>query len=405
MAIAIVQPLLHRTIRRIWTGQVLAAIGTQLYSVALLWTAVGILGPDAGYLATLQAAAVLFGSLLGGALTDGWHPKLTLVAADLARGAAVLALPLGQALGGMSAALLVAVALTVGVMTGCFEPTLQAVLMPLAPERGLRHATNGLFDATRRLARIAGPALVFLVHQAVSTIYFFVVTAATFAASAAAIAGSAIAARGSEHRGAGGAIDPVIAGFRALRGRPLLIYALCSSAVANVAWAGGYLFGMALVFHDERAESLTGYSLMACAYGAGNLVSNVVLAGRPPAGAARWIIASRLIFGGGLVLLSCGLPLPWLMLVAAVTAVNGPLADLAALHLLQSSLPASLLVHAFRAQTCIVWSGMLVGYLIAPQLLRWLPTSSMIALLGVITAVAGLAGLAFVSPRERSCAG
>jgi len=32
---------------------------------------------------------------------------------------------------------------------GCFERTLQAALMPFAPERGLRHATNGLFDATR----------------------------------------------------------------------------------------------------------------------------------------------------------------------------------------------------------------------------------------------------------------
>jgi MFS transporter, DHA3 family, macrolide efflux protein len=240
----------------------------------------------------------------------------------------------------------------------------------------------------------------FLVHRAVSTIYFFVVTATTFAASAAAIAGSAIAARGHERRGAGGAIGAVIAGFRALRGHPLLIYALCSSAVANVAWAGGYLFGMALVFHHERSESLTGFSLMACAYGAGNVLFNVVLAGRPPVRAARWIIASKLIFGGGLVLLSCGLPLPWLMLVAAVTAVNGPLADLAVLHLMQSSLPAPLLVHAFRAQTCIAWSGMLVGYLIAPQLLRWLPTSSMIALLGAIAAVAGVAGLAFVSPSK-----
>jgi MFS family permease len=133
VAIAIVQPLLHRSIRRIWIGQVLAAMGTQLYSVALLWTAVGILGPDAGYLETLEAAAVPFGSLLGGALTDGWHPKVTLVAADLARGAVVLALPLGQALGRMSPELLVAVALSVGVMTGCFEPTLQAALTPLAP--------------------------------------------------------------------------------------------------------------------------------------------------------------------------------------------------------------------------------------------------------------------------------
>jgi hypothetical protein len=288
-------------------------------------------------------------------------------------------------------------------MTGCFEPTLQATLMPLAPERSLQHATNGLFDATRRLARIAGPALVFLVHQAVSTIYFFVVTASTFAVSAVAIAGSAIAGHGPGRRGTGGVIEAVIAGFRALRGRPLVIYALYTSAVANVGWAGGYLFGMALVFHNERPESLTGYSLMACAYGVGNLVSNVVLAARPPVAPVRWLIASRLIFSGGLVLLSCGLPLPWLMLVAAVMAVNGPLADLAALHLIQSTVPAPLMAHAFRAQTCIRWSGMLVGYLVAPQLLRWMPPSSMIALVGTITAVAGLVGLAFVSPRTRRC--
>jgi len=65
VTVAIVQPLQHRSIRRIWFGQVLAALGTQLYSVALLWTAIGVLGAGAGYLATLQAAAVLAGGLLG----------------------------------------------------------------------------------------------------------------------------------------------------------------------------------------------------------------------------------------------------------------------------------------------------------------------------------------------------
>jgi hypothetical protein len=62
--------------------------------------------------------------------------------------------------------------------------------------------------------------------------------------------------------------------------------------------------------------------------------------------------------------------------------------------------PASLLARAFRAQTCIAWSGMLLGYVIAPQLLRWLPASSMVALLGALTAAAGLAGLGFVSSRR-----
>lgn len=401
MTITIVQPLRHRSIRRIWIGQVLAAVGTELYSVALLWTAVGILGAGAGYLAMLQAAAVLVGSLLGGVLTDGWHPKVTMIAADAVRAAVVLALPVAQLLGGVPPSLLVGVAFVVGLMTGCFEPTLQAALTPLASELGVRHAANGLFDATRRLARVAGPALVFVIHHAVPAIYFFVVTGATYATSAAAIAGSAIAGPAADPGGAGGPIESVVAGFRALRGHPVVIYALATSAISNLGWAGGYLFGMALVFRHERPESLTGYSLMACSYGVGNIVANFVLAGRPPVAAARWIVAGRLVFGGGLVLLALGLPLPWLMVVAAVTAVNGPLADLTTLHLLQSSMPPSLLARAFRAQTCIVWSGMLLGYLIAPQLLRWLPASTMVALLGAISAAAGLVGFGLVERTPR----
>jgi MFS transporter, DHA3 family, macrolide efflux protein len=393
MPIAILEPLFRRSIRRIWSGQVLASIGTELYSVAVLWTAVGLVDRDAGYVATLQAAAVLVGSLLTGTLTDRWRHTTTLIAADLARAVAVLALPLADALGWMSWGMLLAVALLVGVMTGCFDPVLQAALAPLVPESRLRHATNGLFDATRRLARIAGPALIFVVHQAVSTIHFFIVTAASFAASATMIATVAREHPEVVKTEAPGAVASIFGGFRALRGHPMIIYALCASAVANIAWAGGYLFGMALVFRHERPESLTGYSLMACAYGVGNLLSNLVIASFPPMNPARRVAVSKLIFGVGIILIALGPPLPWLMLIAALMAVNGPLGDLTLVHMLQASFPPAVLVRVFRAQICMVWGGMLAGYLLAPLLLFWLPLSSMIQTLGAASAVAGLVGL------------
>jgi MFS family permease len=403
MPIAILEPLFRRSIRRIWSGQVLASIGAELYSVAVLWIAVGLVGRDAGYVATLQTAAVLVGSLLTGALTDRWRHTTTLIAADLLRAVAVLALPLADALGWMSWGMLLSVALLVGVMTGCFDPVLQGVLAPLVPESRLRHATNGLFDATRRLARIAGPALIFVVHQAVSTIHFLTVTAASFVTSAAMIATVASECPAPVRTETPGALESIFGGFRALRGHPLIIYALCASAAANIAWAGGYLFGMALMFRHERPESLTGYSLMACAYGAGNLLANVVLAGSPPINAARRVAVSKVIFGAGVILLALGLPLPWLMLIAALTAVNGPLGDLTLVHMLQANFPPAVLVRVFRAQICISWGGMLVGYLLAPLLLFWLPLSSMIQTLGAASVVAGLVGLALSRPeRARS---
>jgi hypothetical protein len=398
MRITIWAPLAHRPIRRIWLGQVLAAIGAELYTVAVLWTAIGLVGRDAGYIATLQAAAVLVGSLSAGALTDRWRYTTTMITADLARVALVLVLPVAHVLGWMSPGLLLAVAVGVGLMTGWFEPALQAILPPLAPEPSLRHASNALFDATRRLARIAGPILVFLLHRAMSTIGFFAVTAVSFAASAAAVA--SVVATGVRFVAtdgpppARGGLDAVIGGFRALGGHPLALYALCSSAIANVTWAGGYLFGMALVFRVERTESLTGFAAMTLSYGIGNLLANFVLASLPPTDTARRIAVSKLILGGGIVMLSLGPPLPLLMLIAAFTAVNGPLGDLAVLQVLQSSFPAAVLGRVFRAQTCIVWGGMLAGYLLAPSLLSWVRPSMMVAALGGMSVVVGLVGLA-----------
>ena len=396
MGIAIWTPLSYRPIRRIWLGQVLAAIGAELYAVVVLWTAIGLVGRDAGYIATLQAAAVLLGSLFAGALTESWRHTTVMITADLARVGMVLVLPVADALGWMSPGLLLVVAGCVGLATGWFEPALQATLTPLAPEPGLRHTSNALFDATRRLARIAGPMLVYLLQRAMSTIDFFVVTAVSFAASAAAVASMValtvpvVAKTG--HGGARAGLDAVIGGFRALRGRPLALYALCAAAVANITWAGGYLFGMALVFRVERPEALTGFAAMTLAYGVGNLISNLVLANAPPANAARRIAISKLILGAGISLLALGPSLPVLMLIAALTAVNGPLGDLAVLHVLQSSFSAAALGRVFRAQTCIAWGGMLAGYVLAPTLLSWVAASTMVAMLGALSAIIGLVG-------------
>jgi MFS family permease len=54
---------------------VLASIGTELYSGAVLW--IGLVDRDAGYVATLQTAAVLVGGLLTGTLTDRWRHTAT----------------------------------------------------------------------------------------------------------------------------------------------------------------------------------------------------------------------------------------------------------------------------------------------------------------------------------------
>ena len=52
--------------------------------------------------------------------------------------------------------LLMVLAGCIALLTAAFDPSLQATLPTIAIDPDIRHATNGLFDATRRMARILG---------------------------------------------------------------------------------------------------------------------------------------------------------------------------------------------------------------------------------------------------------
>src|SRR5579859_6763276 len=99
---SVLKALAQPPIRTIWLGQVLAATGGEFYTVAIIWTAVDLIGRDAGYLSALQSGSYLFGSLFAGIVTDRWTHGKTMVAADMLRAGLILALPLAYALGVLS---------------------------------------------------------------------------------------------------------------------------------------------------------------------------------------------------------------------------------------------------------------------------------------------------------------
>ena len=82
--------LRRRGIALLWGGQALSAVGDEIYRVALIWLAVGLIGERAGYLAAAQLLALFFLSLLGGHWADEWDHRRTMIAADLSRGLIVL---------------------------------------------------------------------------------------------------------------------------------------------------------------------------------------------------------------------------------------------------------------------------------------------------------------------------
>jgi hypothetical protein len=400
----VLSPLTRRPIAELWTGQVLAATGAEFYAVAVVWVAADLIGQDAGYLSALQAGGLFAGSLFGGIVTDRWRHGTTMITADLMRAALVLLLSIAGLVHAMSLPLLVAIAGAVSLITASFDPSLQATLPALAPDPALRHATNGLFDATKRMARIMGPSLIALVNGILPTGQFFTVTAATFLLSALAV--RAVTRRlGAEppHRaetGFAAVVDSVVGGFRALRGHPVVTYGLLAGLIANGTWAIGYLLGMVLYLRETSDDPLTTYGLMMTAYGVGNVAANLVLASMGPGRPALRLVGSKLVFGLGVLLMPLCHGQVSLMAVAGFAAINGPLGDLAMLHLLQTCFPPHRLAQVFRMQMCVAFAGMFLAYLMAPLLFAHIGLATTIMASGVATIVSGLIGLGFFAWRR-----
>jgi len=389
-------PLSRRPIALLWAGQVLAATGAQFYMVAIVWIAADLIGKDAGYVSALQAAALLAGSLFGGILTDRWRFGATMIATDLVRAALLLMLSVAVIEHAISLPLLILAAIGIALATAAFEPALQAILPVIVAEPDLRHATNGLFDATKRLARILGPSLIALINGFLGPDQFFIVTAIAFLLSAAAIGWvTHLVDEPREPRGLHGmaaVIDGVLGGLRGIKGQSLMIYGLVANMIGNLAWSMGLILGMVLYLRETSADPLTDYSLMMTAYGVGNLGANLVLANVPPRSPRRWLIASKLIFGAGVLLLPLATHEAWLMAIAFFAAINGPLENLAMLHLMQQRFPPQRLAQVYRLQLCAIFAGQLLAYLAAPSLFGWIGLAPSIMAAGALAFASGLAG-------------
>ena len=331
----ILKPLADRRIAALWGAQLLSATGAEFYMVAVIWIASSLIGRDAGYISALQAAALLTGSLFGGILTDHWPHRTTMIGVSLIRAFLLLLLAVTTAFGVMSLPLLAITAGLIALATAVYNPALQATLPVLAPEPATRHTVNGLFDATRRMARILGPSLIALINGLVPIGQFFTITATGFLVSVFGVwrglRGADIPAPATG-RGVSAVKDAVVGGALAMRGHAVMYYGLAADFMGNVTWSMGVLLGMALYLRATSPTPLTDYGLMMTAYGFGNLAANLVLASRHPKHPLLWLVTSKLTFGLGVLLMPLAPDRAWLMTFAALAAVNGPFENLALLE-------------------------------------------------------------------------
>lgn len=409
------KPLAHAPIARLWGALSLSAIGDQLHQMALVWLAVGLVGGDTGYVAAADSAALLLVALLAGAWTEGRDQRRVMMGADLARAGLALIPVLAAATGHLNLWTLIVPSVALSALSGLFDPALQATFPRLAPTRDLLTAANALFDSTLRLARLVGPALAGALATLVAPIDLMALNAVSFLGSALAVRSLR---RPLEQEGAGrpptaGAMrEPVLArlllGWRAVRRQPLFRYLMWRTGVGGGLWTMAVWLGFPLLVrqHDLRGFGLDGLSVVGVlfsAYGAGNLLGNLVVGSLPLRRPVTLVILGNTVLGAGMVLVALGTlaPAPWglgaMAAAAALAATGGPLSQIPTATLRQTLFPPHEIAAVYRLFMVADCLGTLVGMLAAPSLLAALPTALVIALCGGgYVALAVLGGGRFV---------
>lgn len=385
--------LAHKGVRRLWTGQILSSVGDEVYTIALIWSATELMGERAGYLSALQAGSIFIFSLFGGLFVDHRDHRHVMLAADVARGLLVLTIPFASLFGPPGLWVLVPVAVGVSSLYALFDPALKAFLPQLAPTREVLQTSNGLMELTSRIARVIGPSVVAVLGQFIPAVHFFTVDAMSFFASALAIKG--LERERPDHAETRmGARDALLAGARLLSGDRVLRFAVLSGLFSGSAWLLMFPLGITLLVRERLPQEVGSLGYVIAAYGAGNLVSALVLTNLSCARPLRWLYGGRLFAGVGFVALAFAEGLPAIMLAGAVVAIGGPMTDLGYTNMIQKRVVGRAVARFFRFSLALSYGALLITYLASPWFIARLSIQTVTWACGVIILLAGLAGLA-----------
>lgn len=406
----LLRPLRQPSMALLWGGLALSSVGDQAYAVAFTWIAVEAFGAAAGWLAAVGPLVVLLALVFGGRLADGWAPLRAMLGADVARAAALVGVVAAwEAGGGLSPSALVAAVAVLGAGQAVFRPALQSVIPALVADPSTLPAANALLDATERIARLLGPALVGALVTVLPIRHMLTVDAATYLASAAALLAIQRHARLPAARAIlpGSLLASMLHGVRVVRQHRLLGFVLLGTSPLNGAWYAVFFLILPLMVARNGlvgpcGSGVAAYGAVISAYGCTNLLANLVIGSRPmPARPGRQIFVGNLVMGTGICALAlteaAGLPhaalLPAYAAIAAFCGVAGPLQDIPTAVLQQTELPRPDIQAAARAFLAATQLGFLFGLVIAPALLGLLSTSLVVALCGVPSFVFGVLGL------------
>jgi predicted MFS family arabinose efflux permease len=233
--------LANRDFVKLWIGETVSLVGTQMTQLALPLVAIVTLQATAfevGILNATRYAPVVVFSLLAGVWLDARRRRPTLIAADLAAAVLIGMIPVAGALGVLSIWLLCAIALLAAVPQVFFDIGVLSYLPSLVERRHLADA-NSKFQMSLSVASIAGPSLAGVLFGLLAAPVILAVNSASYLVSMAML----ILIRRPEEAPQPPAERPSVAratvdGLRKVFGNAILRSLLLQSCMFNLAYNG-----------------------------------------------------------------------------------------------------------------------------------------------------------------------
>ena len=179
-----------REFMKLWVGQTVSVFGSMVTRTALPFTAILVLGATPFQMGLLNAADLLPGIALGlvaGAWVDRLRRKPILIAADLARAALLISIPIAALASTLRIEHLYVVALLVGACTILFDVAYLSYLPSLVPRERLVEA-NARLEASASVAEVGAFGATGWLVQWLGAPAAIVIDAVTFLFSAGSLA-------------------------------------------------------------------------------------------------------------------------------------------------------------------------------------------------------------------------
>src|SRR5262245_18235831 len=289
----------HGDFMRLWTGQTISLIGSQVTLLALPLTAILLFDASAfqvGALNTLLFLPFLLLGLPAGVWVDRMRRKPMMIAADLGRFAVLASIPLAYAFGVLRLGQVYAVGFLAGVLTVFFDVAYGAYLPSLIPRSRLVDG-NAKLEISRSGAQIAGPGLAGLLVQVLSAPTAILADALSYLASVAFLLG----VRAPEPRIERPEEHPpmwreIRGGLGYVLGRSLLRPLAISTGTLNL--ASGFVEAVLLLFAVHDLDLTAGQIGLILALGNVGFLVGAILSTR----IGRWLGTGPAIIGGAVAI-------------------------------------------------------------------------------------------------------